>query len=34
MKGMEAQVVLITADGREVTVDVSLRGFTAALNAL
>lgn len=34
MKGMEAQVVLTTADGREVTVDVSLSGFSAALNAL
>lgn len=34
VKGITARVVLITADRREIAVDVSLSGFSAALNAL
>lgn len=33
-QGMTASVVLTTADNREITVDVSLSGFSAALNTL
>lgn len=34
VKGITARVVLITADRRELPVEVSLSGFSAALNAL
>ncbi len=33
-QGMTAEVLVVTADNREVTVDVSLSGFSAALDAL
>lgn len=33
-KGLTADVVVTTADGREIVIGVSLKGFTAALEAL
>lgn len=34
MKGQTAKIVLVTGDQKQLTVDVSLSGFTAALNTL